>query len=55
MVTFQQAEGLNRSLQSRLQQLLLFPFLTSFNRRSENVRVSPASVVELELGDRHKG
>jgi hypothetical protein len=24
------------------------------NRRSENVRVSPASVAKLELGDRHK-
>ena len=44
MVTFQQAEGLNRSLQSRLQQLLLFPFLTSFNRRSENVVIHPLIV-----------
>jgi len=29
--------------------------LASLNRRAENVRVSPASVVKLELGDRHKG
>lgn len=29
--------------------------LASLNRRSEDVHVSPASVAELELGDRHKG